>query len=104
MQIIGCDLHARQQTLAMLDTETREIMNRTLTHEGHSVREFYSALPDRLSWQLLPKLTHHPISGRLGTIGFRIKRSRRTLPACRAFRAALRRVGLWVMRYRRCGP
>jgi hypothetical protein len=24
MQIIGCDLHARQQTLAMLDTETGE--------------------------------------------------------------------------------
>jgi transposase len=45
MQIIGCDLHARQQTLAMLDTGTGELANRTLTHEGHSVREFYSTLP-----------------------------------------------------------
>jgi hypothetical protein len=44
MQIIGCDLHARQQTLAMLDTGTGEVVNRTLTHEGNSVREFYSAL------------------------------------------------------------
>ena len=45
MQIIGCDLHARQQTLAMLDTETGEAVNRTLRHEGNSVREFYSTLP-----------------------------------------------------------
>ena len=33
MRIIGCDLHARQQTLAMLDTTTGEVMNRTLTHD-----------------------------------------------------------------------
>src|ERR1700722_6443979 len=45
MQIIGCDLHARQQTLAMLDTATGEVVNQTLTHEGNSVREFYSILP-----------------------------------------------------------
>ena len=43
MRIIGCDLHARQQTLAMLDTETGEVVNRTLLHEGNEVREFYSA-------------------------------------------------------------
>jgi transposase len=45
MRIIGCDLHARQQTLAMLDTETGEVVNQTLAHEGKSVREFYSKLP-----------------------------------------------------------
>jgi len=45
MQIIGCDLHARQQTLAMLDTLTGEVVNRTLMHEGNEVREFYSQLP-----------------------------------------------------------
>ena len=45
MRIIGCDLHGRQQTLAMLDTATGEVVNRVLTHEGDSVREFYSALP-----------------------------------------------------------
>jgi transposase len=45
MRIIGCDLHARQQTLAMLDTETGEVVNRTLQHEGKEVREFYSQLP-----------------------------------------------------------
>ena len=45
MRIIGCDLHARQQTLAMLDTETGEVVTRTLLHEGNEVREFYSPLP-----------------------------------------------------------
>jgi len=45
MQIIGCDLHARQQTLAMLDTTTGEVVNLTLLHEGNNVREFYSKLP-----------------------------------------------------------
>ena len=45
MRIIGCDLHARQQTLAMLDTLTGEVVNITLLHEGNDVREFYSKLP-----------------------------------------------------------
>jgi transposase len=45
MRIIGCDLHARQQTLAMLDTVTGEVVNRTLQHEGNEVRKFYSELP-----------------------------------------------------------
>jgi hypothetical protein len=38
-------LHARQQTLAMLDTTTGEVVNATLRHEGNNVREFYSNLP-----------------------------------------------------------
>jgi hypothetical protein len=47
MRIIGCDLHARQQTIAMLDTTTGEVSTLTLTlmHEGDQVREFYSQLP-----------------------------------------------------------
>jgi hypothetical protein len=44
MRIIGCDLHARQQTLAMLDTVTGEVVKTTLKHEGNNVREFYSNL------------------------------------------------------------
>jgi hypothetical protein len=44
MKIIGCDLHARQQTLAMLDTATGEVVKTTLKHEGSKVREFYSSL------------------------------------------------------------
>jgi len=34
MRIIGCDLHARQQTLAMLDTTTGVVLEATLKHEG----------------------------------------------------------------------
>jgi transposase len=45
MRIIGCDLHARQQTLAMLNVETGELVERRLEHEGNQVREFYAALP-----------------------------------------------------------
>jgi len=45
MRIKGCDLHARQQTVAMLDTLSGEVVNRTLTHEGNNVRAFYSTLP-----------------------------------------------------------
>jgi hypothetical protein len=37
MRIIGCDLHAAQQTIAMLDRESGEIVERTLTHEGTTV-------------------------------------------------------------------
>ena len=44
MQIIGVDLHTRQQTVAMLNVETGEIVEKTLQHEGNSVREFYSTL------------------------------------------------------------
>src|ERR1700722_10886039 len=45
MWIIGCDLHARQQTLAILDTATGEVVNETLAHEGDGVRGFYCTLP-----------------------------------------------------------
>jgi len=45
MRIIGCDLHASQQTIAMLDCESGDIVERTLKHDGDTVREFYAALP-----------------------------------------------------------
>jgi hypothetical protein len=44
MKIVGCDLHARQQTIAMVDTGTGEFTEKTLAHEGNQVREFYAAL------------------------------------------------------------
>src|SRR5712664_1168510 len=48
MRIIGVDLHARQQTVAMLDTETGELLEKTLKHDGDEVRKFYSALPGQV--------------------------------------------------------
>jgi transposase len=44
MKIVGCDLHARQQTIAMVDTGTGEFSERTLIHEGNAVRALYAAL------------------------------------------------------------
>jgi transposase len=44
MKIVGCDLHARQQTIAIVDTETGEFTEKTICHEGNAVREFYAAL------------------------------------------------------------
>ena len=40
----SCDLHARQQTIAMVDLETGEFSEKTLAHEGNMVREFYAGL------------------------------------------------------------
>jgi len=45
MRIIGCDLHAAQQTIAMLDGDTGEVVERTLTHDGETVRAFYASIP-----------------------------------------------------------
>ena len=45
MRIIGCDLHVAQQTIAMLDGDTGEVVERTLTHDGDAVREFYASIP-----------------------------------------------------------
>ena len=38
MRITGCDLHARQQTIAMLDSDTGELEEKTLEHQGDTVR------------------------------------------------------------------
>jgi hypothetical protein len=45
MRIIGVDLHTRQQSVAMLDPDTGELIEKILPHEGDEAREFYSALP-----------------------------------------------------------
>jgi transposase len=45
MRIIGVDLHTRQQTIAMLDDETGELVEKQLSHEGEQVQEFYAGLP-----------------------------------------------------------
>ena len=44
MMIIGCDLHTRYQQVAMLDTETGELVERRLEHESGEARSFYAAL------------------------------------------------------------
>jgi len=38
MKIVGVDLHAKQQNIAMLDTETGELTEKLIRHEGNVVR------------------------------------------------------------------
>jgi hypothetical protein len=45
MRLIGCDLHASQQSIAMLDRDTGAVIEKTLKHDGEAVREFYAAIP-----------------------------------------------------------
>jgi len=45
MSIIGCDLHSRYQQIAMLDTETGEVVTRRSEHENGEARAFYTTLP-----------------------------------------------------------
>ena len=44
MKIIGVDLHTRQQSIAMLDDQTGELVEKELPHEGDQVRNFYAGL------------------------------------------------------------
>jgi hypothetical protein len=80
MQIIGCDVHARQRTLAMLDTTTGQVMVLTLKHKGGNVRELYTSLPrpERVRIEatgsmqsfvnLMEKLVHDYLVGHPATI------------------------------------
>src|SRR5260370_1409773 len=45
MTFVGCDLHARTQQVAVLDTRTGELVEQELVHEGDAVERFYRALP-----------------------------------------------------------
>ena len=47
MMIIGCDLHTRYQQIAMLDTETGELVERRLERENGEARAFYATLAGR---------------------------------------------------------
>jgi len=44
MKYIGCDFHPSFQQVAMLDTETGELVERRLAHETGEVRVFYESL------------------------------------------------------------
>src|SRR5262245_36987624 len=44
MLIIGCDFHSRFQQIAMLDTQTGEIVEHQLQHETGEAEKFYRSL------------------------------------------------------------
>ena len=47
MLIIGCDLHTRTQQIALLDTETGQVVERRLEHENGEAKRFYEGLKER---------------------------------------------------------
>ena len=54
MKIVGCDLHAGQQTIAMVDTETGEFTERPLPGNSEQYESFMLAWnrnPESGKWQ-----------------------------------------------------
>ena len=45
MTLVGCDLHSRNQQVAVLDTDTGEMQERRLAHDDQVVEQFYGSLP-----------------------------------------------------------
>jgi transposase len=44
MLIIGCDFHSRFQQVAMVDTDTGELIKRRLEHANGEAKKFYAEL------------------------------------------------------------
>ena len=44
MLIIGCDFHSRFQQIAMVDTESGELVERRLDHREGEAQKFYAGL------------------------------------------------------------
>jgi len=90
MLIIGCDFHSRFQQIAMLDSDTGEIIERRLEHEAGEARAFYSALPSParvgieatgpVSWfaAMLTELGHELWVGDAAEIRARVVRKQKT--------------------------
>jgi transposase len=80
MLIIGCDFHTRSQHIAMLDTETGEVVERRLEHENGEALRFYESLKEPALvgmestgyalWfaELLAELGHQLVVGEAGKI------------------------------------
>jgi transposase len=48
MLIIGVDFHSRFQQIAMVDTETGELIERRLDHSNGEAQKFYAELRKRV--------------------------------------------------------
>jgi len=55
MRIIGCDLHRRQQTVAMLDTTTGEVVEQTPDTKPVRCRSFIPRFQTRCAWESKPQ-------------------------------------------------
>jgi transposase len=111
MTLVGCDLHSRKQQVAVLDTNTGEVLEEELAHDGDAVERFYRALPPPVTigiettgytqWfhALMHRLGHTVLVGEAAKIRAMVVRKRRpiggTLGTCLTFSSttASRRCG-----------
>jgi transposase len=89
MNIIGCDFHTRAQQIAMLDTETGEVIEKRLEHENGEARRFYEGLKGpalegiettgytRWFAEMLAELGHELVVGEAGKIRARDPRQQK---------------------------
>ena len=89
MIIIGCDLHSRLQQIAMLDTETGEVVEKRLEHESGEAKRFYEGLKEpalvgiettgstRWFAEMLAELGHELVVGEAGKIRARDPRQQK---------------------------
>jgi transposase len=87
MIIIGCDFHSRMQVIAMLDTETGEVVEKKLEHEDEEAKRFYEGLREpalvgiettgyrRWFAEMLQELGHEMVVGEAAKI--RAKKARK---------------------------
>ena len=80
MIIIGCDLHTRFEQIAMLDTETGELVEKRVEHESGEAKRFYEGLKEpalvgiestgytRWFTEMLEELGHELVVGEAGKI------------------------------------
>ena len=80
MIIIGCDFHTRFEQIAMLDTETGEVVEKKLEHENGEAKRFYEGLKEPVlmgiettgytRWfaEMLAELGHELVVGEAGKI------------------------------------
>ena len=90
MTLVGCDLHARKQQLAVLDMTTGEVLEQELVHDGDAVERFYRALRPPVTigiettgyaqWfhALMHRLGHTVLVGEAGKIRAMVVRKTKT--------------------------
>lgn len=90
MTFVGCDLHTRTQQVAVLETDTGEVSEHQVVHEGMAVEAFYAALPRPVTvgiestgyaiWfhTLLQRLGHTLLVGDAATIRAMVVRKTKT--------------------------
>jgi transposase len=90
MILVGCDLHTRKQQVALLNTDTGELWDQELSHDGDAVERFYATLPPPVTvgiestgyslWfhALLQRLGHRLLVGEAAKIRAMVVRKTKT--------------------------